>query len=222
MHDSIRIIGIAGPSGSGKTMLAKELANALGPDQAGRIAMDWYYGDQRERPPHERGGTNFDHPDAMDWPLLRHQLDRLTRGQRVYRPVYSFITHCRTDPPHLLRPARLLILEGLHALHDPAIREMLALKVYVEADELICLDRRIARDVIERGRSAPAVREQYHQYVAPMYRKYVRPTREHADLVVPGDGTIEAAVGPIIEAIRTMGLLRVPPVEGRSDAPPNR
>ncbi len=177
------LIGIAGPSGSGKTELARALAPVLG---APIVSLDCYYRDLPHLTFEERARSNFDLPDLLDHELLEGQMRALASGAEIERPVYDFATHRRRTEVERLRLKEFGVLEGLWTLHWPAVRDLLCLKVYVDADDTICLQRRIARDVRERGRSVESVLEQYSTTVRPMAELYIRPQRALADVVVSG------------------------------------
>ena len=182
-------IGIAGRSGSGKTRVAAELVR-LGP-QARVLATDAYYRDLSQLSVAERGAVNFDAPAALDWELLVADLARLRSGASVRVPRYDFATHTRMPEPALLAPCDVLIVEGLFALFDRRVREMLDLAVFIDAPEEECLRRRIERDIACRGRTEAFARAQWERHSAPMYERHVFPTRAYADLFL--DGTAEPA-----------------------------
>ena len=180
-----RTIGIAGASGAGKTEVARELARRL-PD-SGILCTDSYYRDLSALAPAERTAVNYDAPSAIAWNLLSAHFDRLRVGRSVAVPRYDFSTHTRLPSLDRLGPCSTLVLEGLFALESPRIRSRLDLAVFLDACDGVCLARRIARDTAERGRTQESVREQWRCHVRPMYRRHVLPTREQADLVLPGD-----------------------------------
>jgi len=193
------LIGIAGPSGSGKSFLAKHLSAAL---QADVIELDRYYRDLSHLPLAERARVNFDAPEALEHELLIEQVARLRIKEKVHLPVYDFITHTRTARTEVLQPSSVVIVEGLFTLHWPGLRELLGTKVYVDLNDEVCLTRRKARDVRERGRTPESVVEQYQSTVAPMARRYVHPTIAHADVVVLGTERIEDGVARVVEHYR--------------------
>ena len=169
---------------SGKTTLARALGQIL--PGAALLPLDAYYRDLSELSPQARAASNFDAPAALDFPLLLAQLQALARGRAVEHPRYDFTTHTRRpDTQHLFPPAYLLV-EGLFALYWPEIRALYQLAVFVEAPHQLCLQRRLQRDVAERGRIPQTVRHQYQSHVRPMAEKYILPTRRHATLSVDG------------------------------------
>lgn len=198
------LVGIAGPSGAGKSHLARGLARRAAARRPVLLPLDAYYRDLGGLELKRRAAFNFDHPDALDWPLLMEHLTALAGGGRALRPVYDFSRHARTRKSVPLGPAGLVIVEGLYAL-APALRARLHLALWVELDQGACLARRLARDVASRGRSERSVRDQYQATVLPMFRAHVLPTRQSADAVLPGDSPLADNLA-LVE-----GLLRKPP-----------
>jgi uridine kinase len=196
------LIGIAGPSCAGKSELAQSLATRL---DAEVLPLDTYYRDLAHLPPELRGERNFDHPDAVDRDLLLRQIEVLAGGAAIERPVYDFSTHTRGSACRYVTPGRFVVIEGLFTLHWPELRGRLALAVYVDAEDELCLARRLERDVRARGREPVDVREQFERTVRPMCERYVRPSREHADLVVRGDDPVDRAVEAILARLGNPG-----------------
>ena len=196
------LIAIAGLSGSGKTTLARKLAARL---ECPIIALDSYYLPQPGVPIEERARRNYDHPDALDWPLLRTHLDALLRAEAVDTPVYRFDLHTRAEASRRVEPYAFYVLEGILALGRPEIRELAHLKAFVTAAPEICLKRRIERDVLERGRTRESVMEQYNSTVWPMALEQVLPTEQYADVVVSGEGPPEESVRQVLARIRRAG-----------------
>lgn len=189
------LIGIAGPSGAGKTYLATHLAAAL---NASVLALDRYYRDLSHLPLEERARMNFDAPEALDHELMVEQVARLRNNETVHLPVYDFSSHTRTRRTEALRPSSVVIVEGLFTLHWPSLRELLGTKVFVDMNDEVCLTRRQARDVRERGRTPESVIEQFAGIVAPMAERYVRPTIAYADVVVSGTESIANGVSRVL------------------------
>lgn len=183
-----RIIAIAGASGSGKSYLSSYVASRL---DAPILSFDSYYLDLSHLPPRERAQWNFDDPASLDWELLRAQLAALRAGRGVDAPVYDFSTHTRTRQTRRVEARGYLVLEGIFALYDAAVRTTLSLGVFIDYPDAGCLARRTARDVAERGRTAASVREQYARTVRPMFAEHIAPTRRHAQVVVRGDSPPE-------------------------------
>ncbi|MGE0710195.1 MAG: uridine kinase [Planctomycetota bacterium] len=180
------LIGIAGGSGSGKTTLARALQARFAPHELLLISLDGYYRDRADLTLDERRGLNFDHPSALDEPLLREHLAALKRGEAIEQPVYDYSTHARSGRART-ESASVILLEGILALSLPTVRELLDLKIFVETASDLRVLRRLRRDVAERGRSVDSVIAQYMATVRPMHERYIEPTRELADLVVPGE-----------------------------------
>jgi uridine kinase len=193
------LIGIAGGSGSGKTTLAVRLAAVLGATTL--VAVDAYYRDLAELDPALREDRNFDVPEALDHELMLGQLAELARGRTVELPGYRFETHTRTAAGRTVRPGRYVLLEGLFALYWPALRDLLDLKIFVDAPHDLCLARRVERDTAERGRTPESVRLQYARTVRPMYERYVLPTRAYADLVLDGTRPVREMVDRVLEGL---------------------
>jgi uridine kinase len=177
------LIAIVGGSGSGKTWLSQRLAEEFGQD-AGRLSLDDFYRDLSHLPPVERDRTNFDHPDAIDWPLFYRCVSGICRGQAVALPSYDFATHTRRPVAQAWQPRRVVLLEGLWLLRDLELRQLYRLSVFVDCPEHVRLKRRLARDLRERGRSARSVCAQFERQVAPMHHRFVTAQARHADLVL--------------------------------------
>lgn len=191
-------IGIAGGSGAGKTTVARLITDGVADVRL--LALDNYYRDRSSLPPEERNRVNYDHPDAFDWELVVEHLDRLADGKYIEMPQYDFETHTRTDETVTVEPGSVVVIEGILALYDDAVRERLNLQLYVETDDDVRVLRRIQRDVEERGRELTGVIDQYLSTVKPMHEQFVRPTKRDADLIIP-EGANEKAVDLLRERI---------------------
>lgn len=178
-----RLVAIVGGSGAGKTWLADRLHQLLG-EKAGRLSQDDFYRDQSALPPSRRNQLNFDHPDAIEWPLLERVLQSFAAGRPARVPRYDFRTHCRLNGTEQVQPRPVTLVEGLWLLQSPAMRRTFHLKIFLECPEKVRLRRRLARDVAERGRSPASVRRQFRLTVAPMHRRHVAPQARWADLVL--------------------------------------
>ncbi len=201
-NDSMKphIIGIAGPSSSGKTELARQLIGHL--PGTSLISLDSYYRGMEEIPLVERKKVNFDHPDALDWELLHQHLVSLGEGRGFQEPVYSFADYARTSETRLVEPSEYVIVEGLFVLYWPELRQILDTKVYIETAPDVCFDRRLRRDVAERGRTPESVREQYERTVRPSAEWFVFPTQKYADLVVSGEQPLQASTAAVLQALK--------------------
>jgi uridine kinase len=196
----MRLLAIAGCSGSGKTQLAQALVEHF---DAPLIALDSYYHPQSALSLEQRAQVNYDHPDALDWALLESHLTALRQGASVEVPHYLFDQHTRAQHTRLVEPAPVVLVEGILALHNPQVRAIADLRVFVHTAETECLRRRLDRDIAERGRTPASVLEQYERTVRPMALEYVLPSQQHADLIVSGEQ-------PVSEAVQTI-LRRWPP-----------
>lgn len=202
------VIGIAGGSGSGKTTIARTLAESHGPEQVVLIEQDSYYRDQAALPPEERARVNYDHPDALELPLLRRHVDELVAGRPIDKPRYDFERHVRRRETDRLEPRPIIIIEGILVLADGPLRERMSLKVFVDTDPDIRVIRRIRRDLEDRGRSFEQVRRQYYDTVRPMHLAFVEPSKRHADVIIPEGGqnrvALELILGRTREVLRDM------------------
>jgi uridine kinase len=202
------LVGIAGASCSGKTELARGLARYLR-DDALPFSLDHYYVDRTEAPLEERGSFNFDHPEAIEAALLIRDVESLRLGLSIEQPRYSFVTHTRLPETEPVSPRPVILVEGLFSLYWPALRELLDLKVYVDTPDEECFERRLRRDVAERGRTPECITEQYNNTVRPMAEAYVRPTAVYADLTVSGLLPLDAPVRTVLNAIESRRLARL-------------
>ncbi len=193
------IIGVAGGSGSGKTTfareLAREIAKVLGPSSTLILEQDSYYIDQSQKFDRDGGKVNFDHPAALDWPLLVKQLRDLKSGRHIERPVYDFVTHKRRSETVTVHPVPFVILDGILILVPAEVRAELDYKVFIDTREELRFRRRLQRDVAERGRTPEGVRAQFIAQVKPMHDQFVDPSREFADHVVREEKDFSAEVG---------------------------
>jgi uridine kinase len=198
-------IGIAGCSGSGKTTLAAELARALG---GIHFHLDTYYRDLAHLRHEERMRQNFDDPELIEIPLLAAQVAALARGEAIERPLYDFSTHTRA-PGQTVRvePGPFLIVEGLFALHYPELAPLYHLRVYIDTPDGLCFERRMKRDIEQRGRTPESVRAQYEATVRPASVAYVRPSAAHADLTIDGTGALDWKVERVVSELRERGLM---------------
>ncbi len=193
------VLGIAGGTGAGKTTVARDVTDGFD-ETVTDVPLDNYYEDRSELSFVERKTINYDHPSAFDWALLRTHLDRLCSGRPIEMPRYDFETHSRTDECVRVEPTDVVVIEGILALYDEAVREMLDLRLYVATDADVRILRRIRRDVLERGRSLEGVIEQYLSTVKPMHERFVEPRKAEADLVIP-EGANTVAIDLLEDAI---------------------
>ena len=190
--ENILVIGIAGGSGSGKTTLLKRIIETFGPSIT-VLSHDNYYKRHHEMTYEERSQLNYDEPDALETDLMVRQLDALRRGEEIHCPVYDFTVHNRSDETVLIKPERVIIVEGILIFENQQLRDLMDIKIFVDTDADIRICRRIKRDVNKRGRSLESVITQYQQTVKPMHEKYVEPSKKYADIVVPEGGKNKVA-----------------------------
>jgi len=188
------LIGIAGGTGSGKTSIAKAIASDFGKSEVALIEQDSYYKDISSINLKDRSSVNFDHPDAIDFTLMRDHMEKLLGGGMVDVPIYNFSTHTREKESKKIEKHHIIILEGILALFDQTIRNMMDIKIYVETADDIRIIRRIKRDINKRNRKFNSVIEQYYKTVRPMHIQFVEPTKKYADIIIPEGGQNIVAV----------------------------
>ena len=181
------IIGIGGGTGSGKTTVVDQIVSDLPEGQVTVISQDSYYKDLSSLSMEERKKVNFDHPNAIDFPLLCQHLKELKEGRNILQPVYSFVAHNRTEETVLTTPTNVMVVEGILILTDPAIRNLFDIKVFVHADSDERLIRRLKRDIAERGRDLDEVLNRYQTTLKPMHQQFIEPTKEFADIIIPNN-----------------------------------
>jgi uridine kinase len=181
------IIGIAGGTGSGKTTVVHQIMNELPETEVGIISQDSYYKQNVGMSYEERSNINFDHPRAIDFELLVQHLKDLKAGKTIEQPVYSFVTHNRTDDTVITHPRKVMIVEGILILSNPELRDMFDVKVFVHADSDERLIRRLKRDIAERGRDMEEVLNRYQTTLKPMHQQFIEPTKAFADIIIPND-----------------------------------
>ncbi len=179
------IIGIAGGTGSGKTTVVRNILKHLNTENVLVVSQDNYYKDHNELSLEERQKINFDHPRSIDFELLTEHVTQLKNGEVVNQPVYSFITHSRTDETLVTHPKNVIIVEGILVLTNPELRELFDVKIFVHADSDERLIRRIQRDITERGRDLEEVLNRYRTTLKPMHEQFIEPSKIHADIIVP-------------------------------------
>ena len=180
------LICVAGGSASGKTTVVEEIRRTI-KDDAVFIKHDDYYKCQDHLTPEERKKTNYDHPDALENSLLVEDLKKLLNGNPINKPIYDFVTQTRLKETEYVEPKPVIILEGILVLEDERIRDLAAIKVFVNCDDDLRFIRRLKRDTEERGRSVESIINQYMNTVRPMYHLFVRPTIRYADIIIPND-----------------------------------
>ena len=193
------LIGIAGGTGSGKTSVANAILAEFSSSEVVLIQQDSYYHDLKHLHIDERATVNFDHPDAVNFNEMCDNLQSLIDGQTVQIPLYNFNTHTRTDDTLTIGNHHIIVLEGILALFDEKIRNMMDIKLYVDTPDDIRIIRRIKRDINKRGRTFESVIEQYYNTVRPMHQQFVEPSKKYADVIIPEGSHNKVA----IDIIRT-------------------
>lgn len=194
MTNPTLIIGVAGGTASGKTTVVEAILQRVGGERIAFIQHDSYYKDLSHLPLQERSKFNFDHPDALDTPLLIQHLKDLRQGCSIEVPQYDFATYCRLPQTRTVPPCPVVIVEGILILAEPELRALLDLKIYVDTDADLRLIRRIRRDIAERGRTLESVIEQYLATVRPMHLEFVEPSKRYSDVIIPRGGQNVAAL----------------------------
>lgn len=200
------VVGIAGGTGSGKTTVAHKLAAAMPPGRCITIEHDAYYRDQGHLSFEERTKINYDHPASLESDLLAQHLAELRAGRAVEIPIYDFATHTRSVDRRRVSPSKVIIVEGILVFTEPALREQMDIKIFVDTDADIRLIRRIRRDLEQRGRSFQSVRDQYYQTVRPMHLEHVEPSKRWADLIVPEGGDNKVALDVLLGQLWRMAF----------------
>lgn len=195
------LIGICGGSGSGKTTLAELVSGHFGHSDSATFAFDSYYRDLAHLTPQQRAEVNFDHPDSLDVELFVEHLQLLRQSHEIAVPVYDFATHRRTSDVHLIDPKPVVVVEGILLLAFPEVRDCLDLTVFRDCPEDTRFDRRLARDVAERGRTPESVRTQFDATVKPMHDEFVQPGKGVADLVTEFSEELEDACVRVLAQI---------------------
>ena len=197
------IIGIAGGTASGKTTVVRKIIESFPSGEVAVMPQDSYYKDLSHLSPEERTKVNFDEPAAIEWSLLVEHLHELKAGRGVDVPTYSYLTCTRQPETVRVEPREVVIVEGILVLGDPALREMMDVKVFVDADADDRLIRLIARDCVERGRTPQMVTDRYEAVLKPMHNKYIEPSKRYADLIIPQGGNNVVAMRLLTDYIKS-------------------
>jgi uridine kinase len=197
------LIGVAGGTSSGKTTVAERLAALAGEDHLALIKLDSYYvdlpGDLETR-----AKANYDHPDAFDWPLLNEHIAALAAGHPVPVPIYDFAAFHRSTETRTVKPADIIVVEGILVLWEPSLRAMFDLKVFIDTDADLRLIRRLRRDVAERGRTPESIIEQYLTTVRPAHEQFIEPSKRYADVILPEGGLNRPALDVLLARVREL------------------
>lgn len=198
------VIGIAGGTGSGKTTVVRRIIESLPKDEVAVIPQDCYYKDNKHIPLEERLKMNYDEPASIEWSLLVKQLKELKEGKEVDIPTYDFITCSRQKATIHVLPREVVVVEGILVLTDKELRDLMDVKVFVDADADDRLIRVIHRDCIERGRTPQIVIDRYQETLKPMHELYIEPSKRYADLIVPQGGHNMVAIKLLTDYIRSL------------------
>ena len=204
MGNSSILIGIAGGTGSGKTSIANYLLKQFGNDELIVIEQDSYYKDNSNLSMDERNQQNFDHPEAIDIQLFNKQLESLLDGKPVKIPIYDFSNHNRIEKFQLVKPTKIIIIEGILTLHFESLRKLMDIKVFVDVPDKIRFKRRLSRDIKKRGRTLMSVTNQYENTVYPMYKQFVEPSKDFADIIITGGAKNKEAIDTLINNINVL------------------
>lgn len=196
------IVGIAGGTGSGKTTVVDKVMSSFQQGEVALIPQDSYYKDNSFLPLEERQKLNFDHPDSIEWSLLINHLKDLKNGKPILQPIYSYLTCTRSSETIRIEPRKVVIVEGILVLTQKAVRDLLDIKVFVDADADDRLARVIRRDISERGRSAELVLNRYEKTVKPMHLDFIEPSKRYADLIIPQGGENTVGISVLTTLIR--------------------
>lgn len=197
------IIGIAGGTGSGKTTVVRKIVESLPEGSVAVIPQDSYYNDQSHLPLEVRKKTNFDHPDAFEWPLLAHQIEELKTGHAIEQPTYSYLVCTRLKETVHVEPHDVIIVEGIMALYDKSLRDQMDLKIFVDAEPDERLLRVITRDMAERGHPLDMLVDKYRNVLKPMHDQFIEPTKQYADIIVPNGGDNSRAINMLQMYVRS-------------------
>ncbi len=198
------LIGVAGGTGSGKTTVSESILDRVGRDRIAYLQQDSYYQDLSHLPYEKRILVNFDHPDALETDLLIRHLTALRQYEAVDVPIYDFTRYTRTDQTRRVEPRRVILVEGILIFAERALRELLDVRIFVDADADIRFIRRLKRDLQERGRSTESVIQQYLDTVRPMHLEFVEPTKRYADVIIPEGGFNAVALDMVVARIEAL------------------
>lgn len=196
------IIGIAGGTGSGKTTVVRKIIERLPKGEVAVLPQDSYYRDSSHLPLEKRQEINFDHPNSIEFELLQDHLKQLKVGVAIDQPIYSYLTCTRSEETIPIQPTEVVIIEGILALTQPELRDLMDIKVFVDCDADDRLNRVIKRDIVERGRSVDKVLARYEDVLKPMHLQFIEPTKRYADIIVPQGGNNHVAIDILTQFIQ--------------------
>lgn len=198
------IIGVAGGTASGKTTVSQKIVAAVGADQLAYIEHDAYYHDLGHLPLDQRKGFNFDHPDSLETTLLIDHLVDLLANRSVEIPTYDFAAYTRSNEVRPIHPKPAILVTGILIFVDQTLRDMMDIKIYVDAEPDLRLIRRLQRDTVERGRTVDHVISQYLETARPMHLEFVEPSKRYADIIIPKGGHNDTAIQMVVAQIQRM------------------
>lgn len=198
------IIGIAGGTGSGKTTVTQKILDRLDPSQVIVLRHDYYYKDIASFNGLLPEKINFDHPHALETPLLIEHICKLRSGQAIRQPLYNYTTYQRLLESKEIQPKSVIIIEGILIFVEKALRELMDIKIFVDTDADERLLRRLRRDLLERARSIESVMHQYVSTVKPMHLEFVEPSKHWADIIIPEGGENKVAIDMVVTKIKEM------------------
>ena len=196
------LIGVAGGSGSGKTTVANNLVKAFKCEDVALIEQDAYYREFTNMTLDEKRKVNFDHPDSIEFELLKKHIEDLKNGESIERPIYDFATYSRKEGSVKINPSKIIVVEGILIFAVPEIRELFDVKIFVDTDADEMILRRIERDMNERGRSFESVKTQYLTTVKPMYLEFCEPSKRYADVIIPRGGKNKIAIDMLVSNLK--------------------
>ena len=204
------LIGVAGGSGSGKTTVANNLVKVFKSEVAVLLEQDAYYRELTNMTMEEKSKVNFDHPDSIEFELLKKHIEDLKNGKfedlkngkSIERPIYDFTTHSRKEGTVKINPSKIIVVEGILIFAVPEIRELFDVKIFVDTDTDEMILRRIERDMNERGRSFESVKNQYLTTVKPMYLEFCEPSKRYADIIIPRGGENKVAIDMLVSNLK--------------------
>ena len=197
-------IGVYGGTGSGKTTIVSQIVSEFPTSEIQVISQDSYYKDTSHLTFDERCALNFDHPDAIDFPLLYQHVNSLKNGENIEQPVYSFETHNRTKETVTVVPKKILIIEGILILNYPKLRSLFDLKIFIDADSDMRMERRVSRDISERGRTPEEVLNRYLNTLKSMHKQFIEPMKVHADITLENHQNTPLNLSELIDKIKTL------------------
>ena len=195
------VIGIAGGTGSGKTTVVNEIIGRLKKGDVAVLSQDAYYRDNSHLPLEQRQQINFDHPDSIEFELLIDSIKKLKRGESIQQPIYSYLTCTRFAETTVIKPHKVIIVEGILCLQPEKLRRLMDIKIFVDCEADVRLSRVIMRDIIERGRDVLKVLHRYEDTVRPSHLQFIEPTKRYADIIVPEGGNNKVAIDIITQYI---------------------